>query len=39
MQFTHTDHYWQVHFDVTKVIVAVGSDPAVERTLRVQQPG
>jgi len=39
--YTHTDHYWQVYFDINKAIVAVGSEagyPPVERTLKMRQP-
>jgi hypothetical protein len=38
--YTHT-HYWQVHFDTNKAIVAVGGEgkyPPVERTLKMKQP-
>lgn len=39
--FTHTDHYWQVYFDVNKAIVATAGEagfPPVERSFKIKNP-
>jgi small conductance mechanosensitive channel len=37
--YTHTDHYWQVHFDGNQAIIAVATEagfPAIERSMRMK---